>query len=206
MTQRESQGLERLVVRALSLSCALMFGGLNGLVVPTVLAHSGHGDEFVQNGPVDQVKVTPGQDELLGIRTAKPMVSADGQLSVPTVAIVEVDGQPLVFVRTSTTYDPVLIRTGAVVADLTVVLEGVSADEQIVVSGALSLFAESQKNNRSLTSEAQPATKNGEPTPPDGEEASPPWWMVPFVGGVAVVLVIAGAFGFPVRSGGRKAG
>jgi len=32
--------------------------------------------------------------------------------------------------------------------DRTVVLDGVTADERIVVSGALSIFAESQKNKR----------------------------------------------------------
>ena len=52
------------------------------------------------------------------------------------------------FVRSGKTYDPVFVRLGAVTGDRTFVLDGVSADEQVVVSGALSLYAESQKKDR----------------------------------------------------------
>ena len=50
--------------RTFILSSALVCGGIQGLAVPAVLAHSGHGDEFVQNGVVDQVKFSPDQDLL----------------------------------------------------------------------------------------------------------------------------------------------
>ncbi|WP_413402131.1 hypothetical protein [Synechococcus sp. MIT S9510] len=113
-----------------------------------VLAHAGHGDEFVQTGSVRQVKANPNRDQMLGIVSEKPKVETNGQLSVPNVAIVKANGQPYVFVFSGTTYDPVVIKPGSVSVDRTVVLDGVTADEKIVVSGALSIFAESQKNKR----------------------------------------------------------
>ena len=85
---------------------------------------------------------------MLGIATEKPKLSANGELSVPNVAIVKAYGEPYVFVYSGTTYDPVVIKPGSVSVDRTVVLDGVTADERIVVSGALSIFAESQKNKR----------------------------------------------------------
>ena len=140
-------------------------GGVQGLVIsPAALAHSGHGDEFVQNGEVDQVKASPEQDQLLGITTAAPQSGPDGGLTLPSVAIVDAAGKPLVFVRSGSTYDPVFVRLGRISADRTVVLEGVSADEQVVVSGALSLYAESQKKDR-VPVEASPASTAGAKSP-----------------------------------------
>ena len=72
-------------MRAIVLSCALLCGAVQSLSVPAALAHAGHGDEFVQNGEVDQVKASPGQDQLLGITTAVPQRSRDGQLTVPSL-------------------------------------------------------------------------------------------------------------------------
>ena len=183
-------------MRALVLTCALLGGGLQGLVLPAALAHSGHGDAFVQNDSVDQVKASPTQDQLLGISTDQPQVSAEGRILVPTAAILDVDGQPLVFVRSGDTYDPVLIKVGPVVADRTVVLEGVTADEQVVVSGGLSLFAESQKKDR------QPVVLEKLSTPdPSGNDPS---WMVPGGIAVAVIVVIAAGFGLRGRGSGRN--
>ena len=135
-------------MRALFLCCAVLCVSAQGLVTPAALAHSGHGDEFVQNGEVDQVKASPDQDQLLGIITDAPQSGPDGQLTVPSVAVVDAAGKPLVFVRSGSTYDPVFVRLGAATNDRIVVLEGVTADEQVVVSGALSLYAESQKQDR----------------------------------------------------------
>ena len=194
-------------MRGFVLSCALLCGGFQGLVVsPAALAHSGHGDEFVQNGEVDQVKASPDQDQLLGITTAAPQSEPDGQLSVPTVAIVDANGQSLVFVRSGTTYDPVFVVLGAVTGDRTVVLEGVSADEQVVVSGALSLYAESQKKDR-VPAEASPAsTASAKPAQANDQSAqtSTPAWLLP--GGVGVLVILAVGLGLRSRGSGSKQG
>ena len=194
-------------MRAFVLSCALLCGGVQGLVLsPAALAHSGHGDEFVQNGEVDQVKASPDQDQLLGITTAAPQSEPGGQLTLPTVAIVDANGKSLVFVRSRNTYDPVFVVLGAVTGDRTVVLEGVSADEQVVVSGALSLYAESQKKDR-VPVEASPAsTASAKPTQADVEtpQNSAPAWLL--LGGVAVLVILAVGLGLRSRGSGSKQG
>ena len=194
-------------MRAFVLSCALLCGGVQGLVVsPAALAHSGHGDEFVQNGEVDQVKASPAQDQLLGITTAAPQSEPDGQLTLPTVAIVDANGKSLVFVRSGNTYDPVFVVLGAVTGDRTVVLEGVSADEQVVVSGGLLLYAESQKKDRVLVEASPASTASAKPAQADDQSAqtSTPAWLFP--GGVAVLVILAVGLGLRSRGSRSKQG
>ena len=196
-------------MRAFVLSCALLCGGgVQGLIVPAALAHSGHGDEFVQNGEVDQVKASPEQDQLLGITTAAPQSGPDGQLTLPSVAIVDAEGKSLVFVRSGNTYDPVFVRLGTATNDRTVVLEGVSADEQVVVSGALSLYAESQKNDRVLIETSATSTAGDESGQADVQPAqnSSPTWLLPGGIGVALLVILGVVLGIRSRGPGSKQG
>jgi len=196
-------------MRAFILSCALLCGGVQGFVVsPAALAHSGHGDEFVPNGEVDQVKVSPDQDQLLGITAAATQREPDGQLSVPTVAIVDAEGKSLVFVLSGTTYDPVFVRLGAVKGDRTVVLEGISADEQVVVSGALSLYAESQKKDRVPVDQSSTSTAVAQSDQADEQSAqdSAPAWLLPGGVGVSVLVILALGLGIRSRASGSKQG
>ena len=195
-------------MRAFVLSCAVVCGGVQGVVVPAAVAHSGHGDEFVQNGEVDQLKASPYQDQLLGITTAAPQSGPDGQLTVPSVAVVDAAGKPLVFVSTGTTYDPVFVRLGAVANDRTVVLEGLSADEQVVVSGALSLYAESQKKERALaeTSPTSTAMADSGRVEVDPAQTSTPAWLLPGGITVAVFVILGGVMAVRRRGPGSKQG
>lgn len=193
-------------MRAFVLSCALVLGGAQGFVIPAAKAHSGHGDEFVQNGAVNQVKASPEQDQLLGISTAAPQSGPDGQLTVPTVAIVDAAGKPLVFVNSGSTYDPVFVRLGPAIGDRTVVIEGVSANEQVVVSGALSLYAESQKNVRLTAIEPKTSLDQSEQTQPTDESPASPPWLVSGLIGVAVFLLALAIFGLRGRGPGSKQG
>ena len=193
---------------AFILSCALLCGGLQGFAGSAALAHSGHGDEFVPNGEVDQVKVSPDQDQLLGITAAATQSEPDGQLSVPTVAIVDAEGKSLVFVLSGTTYDPVFVRLGTARNQRTVVLEGVSADEQVVVSGALSLYAESQKKDRVLIQKIPTITAGGESGQADVEPAqnSSSAWLLPGGIGVALLVILGLVLGIRSRGPGSKQG
>ncbi len=179
-------------MRAFVLGCALLCGGVEGLTVPSALAHSGHGDEFVQKSEVRQVSASPDQDQFLGITTAQPQRGLDEQLTVPSVAIIDAEGKPLVFVRSGDTYDPVFIRLGPATDDRTVVLEGVSADEQVVVSGALSLYAESQKKVRIPVEKSPISTTDGEQVQAKVESApgTSPGWLLPGGIGAAALVVI----------------
>ena len=98
---------------------------------------------------------------------------------MPSVAVVDAAGKPLVFVSTGTTYDPVFVRLGAATNDRTFVLEGLSADEQVVVSGALSLYAESQKKERALaeTNPTSTAMADSGRVEVDPAQTSTPAWL-----------------------------
>jgi cation efflux system membrane fusion protein len=185
---------------SLTLAAAALLGSL-----PPASAHVGHGDEFQQQGDVRQVKANADTDALLGVLTEKPQQGPDG-LSVPAAAVVDADGKPLVFVKTATTYDPVFVQTGATSGDRVRIIRGVDATEDVVVQGALSLYAESKKSQQSDT--AQPAAEQA-PAPaaaPPTETtaaASPVPQLNPLGIGAAAVGVLA-LGGFAVTRLGRR--
>lgn len=111
---------------------------------PQAWAHQGHGDAFHQQGDVRQVRANAASDSLLGVVTARPEPGPDG-LSVPSSALVDADGKPLLFVRTRATYDPVLVETATEDGDRVVIRSGIDPTDDVVVQGALSLYAESKK-------------------------------------------------------------
>ena len=127
-------------------------------------------------------------DGLLGVATARPESGPDG-LTVPSTALVDAKGQPLLFVQTETTYDPVIVETGASQGDRVVVTEGIDPTDDVVISGALSLYAESLKT--------QPAESAAETKKPAAnflvkqEAASGP--PVPVLAAGGVVVLAAGA-------------
>jgi cation efflux system membrane fusion protein len=120
-------------------------------IPPGAMAHVGHGDEFQQQGDARQVKRNAESDGLLGVATVKPERGPDG-LTVPATALVDADGKPLLFVQTEKTYDPVFVETGANQGDRVIVTKGIDPSDDVVASGALSLYAESRK-----TQQAEPA-------------------------------------------------
>jgi membrane fusion protein, heavy metal efflux system len=64
------------------------------------------------------------------------------QIAVPTEAIVQLQGQTVVFrARTAEEFEPVPIKVGAVVADHTIVTDGVTAGDRVVVAGTYALKA-----------------------------------------------------------------
>jgi len=117
------------------------------LLATPAVAHVGHGDEFQNQGNVRQVKANAATDGLLGVTTEQPQQGPAG-LTVPAAAVVDADGQSLVFVKSGTTYDPVVVTLGDSSGDRVTVTSGVSADEAVVVQGALTLYAESKKTQQ----------------------------------------------------------
>jgi|688.fasta_scaffold02502_32 cation efflux system membrane fusion protein len=155
--------------RLLQLSASLALASAALLAaLPAANAHVGHGDEFQQQGDVRQVKANADTDALLGVMAEKPQQGPDG-LTVPTAAVVDADGKPLVFVKSGSTYDPVFVETGATSGDRVTITTGVDATEQVVVQGALSLYAESKKSQQTDT--AQPV--NGPVAPSEGSSPQP---------------------------------
>jgi membrane fusion protein, cation efflux system len=154
--------LQLTVSTSLATSALLIFN----LRTPVALAHVGHGNEFQQQGEARQVKRHADSDGLLGVATVKPERGPDG-LMVPATALVDADGKPLLFVQTETTYDPVFVETGASQGDRVVVTEGIDPTDDVVSSGALSLYAESKK-----TQQVEPAGTDAKPSKPAATNAA----------------------------------
>ena len=175
----------RLAARA-SLSAATLLA--IATAAPAALAHAGHGDEFKPQGDARQVRRQAESDGLLGVATARPAQGSDG-LTVPSTALVDANGKPLLFVQMEKTYDPVYVQTGATQGDRVVVSEGIDPTDDVVISGALSLYAESLK-----TQPAEPAAETKTPaaaavTKPEAGANLP----VPALAAGAVVILAGGA-------------
>jgi membrane fusion protein, cation efflux system len=142
-------------MRALLLAGSLSLGTLALGGLSPSMAHVGHGDEFQQTGNVRQVKASAEIDSLLGITTA-PAVEAGGVVTIPVAAVVDADGKPLAFVKSGTTYDPVFLQTGASQGDQIEITDGsISPGDDVVIQGALSLYAESKKSQSSAIPSAE---------------------------------------------------
>jgi cation efflux system membrane fusion protein len=156
---------------------------------PVALAHVGHGDEFQQQGDARQVQRNAESDGLLGVATARPEQGPDG-LSVPSTALVDANGKPLLFVQTEKTYDPVYVQTGANQGNSVVVAEGIDPTDDVVISGALSLYAESMK-----TQQAEPTAGDDKPVAQgDTKPATGGSLPLPVLATSGVVVLAGGAF------------
>lgn len=138
-------------------------------------AHVGHGDEFQAEGGIERVGVNPETDSMLGIGVTpidQPAAEGGGVM-IPATAVVDADGQPLVFVQYENFYEPVFVTTGASEGELIEVTEGLSVGENLVTQGSLSLYAESRKTqtaDETSTPEAIP-TSVEETTNPDNADS-----------------------------------
>ncbi len=125
-----------------------------GLLIGTptiVLAHAGHGDEFQSEGGIGRVPVKAETDQMLGIAVEPIAPASDGSPAViiPATALVDADGQQLVFVKYNDFYEPVEIVTGETQGESVEVTQGLTVGENLVTQGGLSLYAESKKTKAS---------------------------------------------------------
>ena len=160
-------------------------------------AHVGHGDEFQNQGNVRQVKANADSDALLGVTAEKPQQGPDG-LSVPATAVVDADGKPVVFVKTATTYDPVFVETGANQGDRVVISSGLDPTDDVVVAGALSLYAESKKTQQAEA----PAADNDASA--KAETAATGGGNLPLIGGAAGLAVVVAAGAVLINRRGKQ--
>lgn len=173
---------QALIHRIVQGSASALVASAALLLTAPAWSHVGHGDEFQQQGDVRQVKANTETDALLGVTATQPQQGPEG-LSVPTAAVVQADGKPLVFVKTATTYDPVFVQTGPTLGDQIVITEGLDPTDDVVVNGALSLYAESKKTQQAEPSAAE-ASADRPADQPEGNSAL-------IAGGVAAALVVA---------------
>ncbi len=128
------------------LSVGLLIGA------PTiVLAHAGHGDEFQSEGGIGRVPVKAETDQMLGIAVEPIVPAPDGSsaVTIPVTALVDANGQQLVFVKYNDFYEPVEIVTGETQGESVEVTQGLTVGENLVIQGGLSLYAESKKTKAS---------------------------------------------------------
>ncbi|PZV11560.1 MAG: cobalt transporter [Leptolyngbya sp.] len=120
----------------------------------TAFSHVGHGDEFQSQGGIQKVQVKSETDQMLGIVVTPIATAADGSsaVMVPVTALVDTDGNKLVFVQYNNFYEPVPVTTGATKGELIEVTQGLSVGEKLVTQGSLSLYAESRKTQTSAAS------------------------------------------------------
>ena len=68
------------------------------------------------------------------------------QLAVPTDALVQLEGETVVFRRNSAgALEPVPVRAGEVIGDRTVIREGLKAGDTVVVAGAFAVKSQMLK-------------------------------------------------------------
>lgn len=98
-----------------------------------------------------RIEVPNDGDQLHGGDYVEVYLSTDAasdaaSLSVPTAALVQFEGDTVVFREAQDgTLGPVAVRTGAVIGDRTLVLEGLSAGDRIAVAGAYALKSQMLK-------------------------------------------------------------
>ena len=102
-----------------------------GLVIGApsiVLAHAGHGDEFQSEGGIGRVQVKAETDQMLGIVVEPITPAPDGgsAVMIPATALVDADGQQLVFVKYDEFYEPVTVTTGTTQGELIEVTQGLT--------------------------------------------------------------------------------
>ena len=69
--------------------------------------------------------------------------SKDTQLAVPTAAVLQLEGDTIVFRQNAdNTLDPVSVRTGSVIGNRTVITEGLKVGDVVVIEGAYALKAQ----------------------------------------------------------------
>lgn len=131
----------------------------------------------------------PGQFAELEVLTDQ---TAESVLAIPKTAVVDANGQSLVFVQNGNTFEPVEVLVGKQAGDLIEVKEGLFEGDQVVTQRAQQLYAQSLRGN-GATGEAQ--AEAAEPIQASFTLSSLPWWAaLPGVGLLAAGTFGAGAF------------
>ncbi|MBE9191533.1 efflux RND transporter periplasmic adaptor subunit [Gloeocapsopsis crepidinum LEGE 06123] len=130
--------------------------------------------------------------EILTDRTATP------RLAIPTTAVVEANGQPLVYVQNGSAYLPVEVTLGETFGDMVEVESGLFEGDLVVTQRSPQLYAQSLRAGNTTTADTSDET----PSQPQSQTQNPlPWWLVG-VGGGAVIAT--GAFMAGVWSSRRS--
>ncbi|HEY9626977.1 MAG TPA: efflux RND transporter periplasmic adaptor subunit, partial [Coleofasciculaceae cyanobacterium] len=132
--------------------------------------------------------------EVLTDRTPEPVVA------IPQSAIVEANGQPLVFVQNGNTFQPVEVTLGREAGDLVEIESGLFDGDRVVTQRANQLYAQSLRRG---ATEDTAATEVAAASVTGG---TLPWWVVIPAGGLLTIgTFVAGAFWSNRRNRNRLA-
>ncbi len=120
-------------------------------------------------------------------------------LTVPTTALLEVDGRRLVFVQNGDAFEPVEVEAGRKAGERLEITSGLFEGDQVVVQGGLQLYAQSLRGDDATGNVGE--KKGGrEPGAERVAATELPWWvLIPVIGGFGI-----GAFWLGRRSSGKK--
>lgn len=142
-------------------------------VVP-VKAELDNGDGILKLGMFAEL-------EVLTDRTPEPVVA------IPQSAIVEANGQPLVFVQNGNTFQPVEVTLGRQAGDLVEIESGLFEGDRIVTQRANQLYAQSLRGGSAEPKEAE-AT---DVTEASGIGRTLPWWVLLSGSGALAIATFA---------------
>jgi cobalt-zinc-cadmium efflux system membrane fusion protein len=113
-------------------------------------------------------------------------------MAIPQSALVEANGQTLVFVRNGNAFEPVEVTLGRTAGDQVEVLSGLFEGDEVVTQRANQLYAQSLRGGSAAPADAA-ATEATEAAGATG--AGLPWWVTAMGGGLlAIGTFTAGAF------------
>lgn len=111
--------------------------------------------------------------------------TSEAVLTVPSTAVVEANAQEMVFVQNGDRFEPVEVTTGDTAGDRIVIERGLFEGDQVVVQGALQLYAQSLRGGD------RAAPDSSSEAPPEDGSGSSTWFLV----GAGTLVVVAFALG-----------
>jgi membrane fusion protein, heavy metal efflux system len=134
----------------------------------------------------------PGMFAELEILTER---SPEAVLTIPQSAIVEANGQQIVYVQNGNSYQPVNITLGRKSGDLVEIKDGLFEGDQVVTQRGMQLYAQSLRGGKKAEdSKSDTVPETNLATVPGNSQI--PWWVVLPIGGA----IAAGAFWLGRRS------
>ncbi|MGB3516200.1 MAG: efflux RND transporter periplasmic adaptor subunit, partial [Elainellaceae cyanobacterium] len=106
-------------------------------------------------------------------------------MSIPQSAVVEANGQPLVFVRNGNAFEPVDVALGRTAGDQVEVLNGLFEGDEVVTQRANQLYAQSLRGGGTEAAEETAAPVEAVAT------AGIPWWAMGLGSGAIAVTTFA---------------
>lgn len=134
-------------------------------------------------------RLKPGMFAELELLTGQ---TAQSVMSVPTAAIVNANGQQLIYVKNGQNYEPVEVQLGRVDGDRTEVTGGLFEGDQVVVQGAPMLYAQSLRGGSATAEETPDQAPSEEPAQEAIAGTAFPWWAMGGGSALAVSTFLAG--------------